>query len=249
MENTTFSRRDGREAHADITISPLSDGARPLGVLVFAVEATEHARLREQMTRVTEQHATAIEELQSTNEELETTNEELQSTNEELETTNEELQSTNEELETTVEELQAANAELATLNTELEARTAELKRLDSQHSGVINSFDIAIVVLDHAGVVKTWNKAAERMWLLNGEQVLNREFFSLPIPGIAQLPREPFDRVLHGAPGEIIPDLSYTLDGGRAGRAALRLTPLRDPHAAILGIVAVLSPVEGVAAS
>ena len=40
-------------------------------MVVFAVEATEHARLKEQMTRVAEQHATAIEELQSTNEELE----------------------------------------------------------------------------------------------------------------------------------------------------------------------------------
>ena len=131
MENTTFARRDGSQVHADIAISPLSEGSRLLGVVVFAVEATEHARLKEQMTRVAEQHATAIEELQSTNEELETTNEELQSTNEELETTNEELQSTNEELETTVEELQAANAELATLNAELESRTVELNRVDT----------------------------------------------------------------------------------------------------------------------
>jgi two-component system CheB/CheR fusion protein len=245
MENTTFSRRDGREVHADVTISPLTDGGRSLGVLVFAVEATEHARLREQMTRVTEQHATAIEELQSTNEELETTNEELQSTNEELETTNEELQSTNEELEATVEELQAANAELASLNAELEARTAEFNRLDSQHSGLINSLDTAIVVLDRSGVVKTWNKAAERMWLLNADHVLHRDFFTLPVPGIARLPREPFERVLQDASTESIPDVSYTVDGGRPGLATLRLTPLKDGQGAIDGIVAFLLPVDG----
>jgi two-component system CheB/CheR fusion protein len=242
MENTPFARRDGREAHADITIASLTDGSGQLGVLVFAVEATEHARLREQMARVAEQHATAIEELQSTNEELETTNEELQSTNEELETTNEELQSTNEELETTVEELQAANAELATLNTELEARSAELKRLDSQHNGLINSFDSALVVLDLAGIVKTWNKAAERMWLLSSQQVLNREFFALPIPGLAQLSREPFERVLHGAAPEVVPNLTYTREGGRPGRAALKLSPLRDSADGVIGIVAIFSP-------
>jgi two-component system CheB/CheR fusion protein len=231
MENTTFSRRDGREMHADITIAPLTDGARTFGVLVFAIDATEHARLREEMTRVTEQHATAIEELQSTNEELETTNEELQSTNEEL--------------ETTVEELQAANAELASLNAELEARTAEFNRLDSQHSGVINTLDTAIVVLDRSGAVRTWNKAAERMWLLHADQVLHRDFFTLPVPGIARLPREPFERVLQGAPTESIPDVAYTLEGGRPGRAALRLTPLVDAQGTIGGIVAFLLPANG----
>jgi two-component system CheB/CheR fusion protein len=81
MENASFSRRNGDTVHTDISITPLFEGHRLIGVLVFAVEATEHARLKEQMSRIAEQHATAIEELQSTNEELETTNEELQSTN------------------------------------------------------------------------------------------------------------------------------------------------------------------------
>jgi two-component system CheB/CheR fusion protein len=245
MENAAFTRRDGAPVHADIAISPLIEGQRLLGILVFAVEATEQARLREQMMRVAEQHATAIEELQSTNEELETTNEELQSTNEELETTNEELQSTNEELETTVEELQAANAELAALNTELEARTAELNRLDSEHNGVINSFDAAIVVLDRSLLVKTWNQAAERLWLLKGEHVLNRDFFSLPTPTIARLSREPFERIYHGASEQELSDLPYTRPGGQTGRASLRLTPLKDGSGSIIGIVAVLSPVDG----
>ena len=124
MDGITFSRRTGETVHANAIIAPLFETSRFIGVLVYVEDATDHARLKEQMTRIGEQHATAIEELQSTNEELETTNEELQSTNEELETTNEELQSTNEELETTVEELQAANAELAAVNSELEDRGA-----------------------------------------------------------------------------------------------------------------------------
>src|SRR5262249_16084445 len=112
-------RRNGEMVHADITISPLFEAYRLIGVLVYAIEATEHARLKEQMTRIAEQHATAIEELQSTNEELKTTSEELQSTNEELETTNEELQSTTEELETTVEDVQPATTDLGSPNPEL----------------------------------------------------------------------------------------------------------------------------------
>src|SRR5499433_2642359 len=148
MDDVTFTRRNGDMIHADVTISPLFEAYRLIGVLVYATEATEHARLKEQMARIAEQHATAIEELQSTNEELETTNEELQSTNEELETTNEELQSTNEELETTVEELQAANAELESLNKQLERRSTELKNLDDYQQSVLSSLQHAVIVLD-----------------------------------------------------------------------------------------------------
>src|SRR5262249_23721957 len=122
IEHATFTRRSGETVHAELTIVPLIEGNRIGAVVVYGTDATESARLKEQLMRLAEQHSTAIEELQSTNEELETTNEELQSTNEELETTNEELQSTNEELETTVEELQAANAELGSLNAQLERR-------------------------------------------------------------------------------------------------------------------------------
>src|SRR5438093_745338 len=86
MDDVMFTRRNGEAVHTDITIAPLFEASRFVGVLVYALEATEHARLKEQMSRIAEQHATAIEELQSTNEELETTNEELQSTNEPLET-------------------------------------------------------------------------------------------------------------------------------------------------------------------
>ncbi len=227
MENTTFARRDGTQVHADISIAPILEAQRLLGVVVFAVEATEHARLKEQMARVAEQHATAIEELQSTNEELETTNEELQSTNEEL--------------ETTVEELQAANTELAALNSELESRTAELNRVDSYHHSLINSFEQAIIVLDRAGVVRTWNQAAERTWGLRADHVVNRDFWSLPISGIGQLPRDAFERIWNGASRDEASSLAYTLPGGQTRQVVLRLTPLADGTGAVLGTVGIVS--------
>ena len=236
-------RRDGSRFTPTSTITPLFEGGRLIGILVFAVEATEHARLSEQMIRVAEQHATAIEELQSTNEELETTNEELQSTNEELETTNEELQSTNQELETTVEELQAANTELAALNEELEARTAELNRIDTQHNGIINGLDAGIVIIDRNGIVRAWNRAAERMWLLPSEHALNRDFSTLRIPGDG-IPRELLHNLLSGGPPQELQTVAHTGPGGQAGRAVLRLTSLQDGAGAVGGILAVVTRVE-----
>ena len=250
IESTAFTRRDGRQVHADITVAPLFDGSRLVGVILFGVDATEYARLKEQMTRVAEQHATAIEELQSTNEELETTNEELQSTNEELETTNEELQSTNEELETTVEELQAANADLGALNTELEARRAELNRLANDHTNLINSFESGLIVLDRDGTVRTWNHVVERMWGLRAEQTVQRDFFSLPVPAIAQLPREPFERVWRGTSvHEELREVTYSFPGGQSNRALLRLAPLRDGAGAVAGVVGLVIPDAGAASA
>jgi two-component system CheB/CheR fusion protein len=242
MGNVMLARRNGETIHADVTIEPLFEAHRLTGVVVFALEATEHARLKEQMTRVAEQHATAIEELQSTNEELETTNEELQSTNEEMETTNEELQSTNEELETTVEELQAANTELGALNAELEGRTAELHRLDAYHRSLVNSFEHGIVVLDSDGVVSTWNEVAEQMWGLRADQVVGRPFFALPIGDLALRAREAFDAVLAQHRPADVKDVPYTRPGGQALRGALRMLPLLNVQRECVGTMVLMLP-------
>ena len=231
IENVTFSRRGGDPAHADITIQPLFEGQRLTGIVVFAMEATEHARLKEQMNRVAEQHATAIEELQSTNEELETTNEELQSTNEEL--------------ETTVEELQAANTELGALNAELEGRTAELNRLDAYHRSIVNSLEHGVVVLDRHGTITTWNAIAEQMWGLRAEQTVGRQFFALPIGDVAQRAQRAFEQVIaSGDPGEV-PDVSYMRPGGQGAKGVIRLLPLRNAGRDVVGAFALLLPAPG----
>ena len=227
MDNAIFTRRNGETVHADISILPLFDAHRLVGVLVFATEATEHARLKEQMIRVAEQHATAIEELQSTNEELETTNEELQSTNEEL--------------ETTVEELQAANSELGTLNAELEGRTGELNRLDAFNRSLLDSLEAGIVVLDREGVVTAWNQTVERMWGLRSEHAVGRPFFALPVGDVGQQARAVFDAVVTTGEPMDLPDVVSTPPGGTARRVALRLQPLRGRTGEITGAIAVLT--------
>jgi two-component system, chemotaxis family, CheB/CheR fusion protein len=239
MDDVSFTRRNGDVVHADVTISPLFEAYRLIGVLVYATEATEHARLKEQMARIAEQHATAIEELQSTNEELETTNEELQSTNEELETTNEELQSTNEELETTNEELQAANSELGALNAELEGRSAELKRVDAYHLGLLNSMEQSIIVTDRALVVTTWNQPSERMWGLRAEQAIGRDLAALPLGDMVRMLRPALDTALKRESTVDVSGVPYTLPGGEVRKALVRIRPLRDGVGAVTGVIGV----------
>ena len=235
MDEATFTRRNGEIVYARITIAPLFEAYRFIGVLCHAEDATEYARLKEQMSRIAEQHATAIEELQSTNEELETTNEELQSTNEELETTNEELQSTNEELETTVEELQAANAELAALNGELEERGVELARLDGAHRGVVNSIDHGLIVIDRLGVVRTWNHAAERMWAVRAEHVMGREFFALRLGALTERTRDAFDRMLETQDVQQVDGVTFELPGATLQRAHVRIAPVKNDQGSTVG--------------
>ncbi len=244
MDDVSFTRRNGDVVHADITVAPLFDAYRLIGVLVYAIEATEHARLKEQMARIAEQHATAIEELQSTNEELETTNEELQSTNEELETTNEELQSTNEELETTVEELQSTNSELGALNAEVEARSIELKRLDAYHLGLLNSMEQSIFVTDRALVLTTWNQASERMWGLRAEQAVGRDLAALPLGEMVRMLRPALDTALKRETTAEVADVPFTLPGGVVGKAVVKVAPLREGVGTVIGVIGIAVPAE-----
>ena len=245
LDDVTFNRRTGEVVHANVTIAPLFESYRFIGLLVSVQDASEYVRLKDQRSRIAEQHATAIEELQSTNEELETTNEELQSTNEELETTNEELQSTNEELETTVEELQAANTELAALNAEFEERGAELTRFDAYHHGVVNSVEQALVVLDAHGVVRTWTSAAARIWHLDPEQAVGREFFDLPLGDLAGTGRGAFERMLTTGQAQEVARVAYTLAGGTGRHGRLRIAPVREPGGEVVGAIALVWPEDG----
>ena len=232
MDDVMFTRRNGEAVHTDITIAPLFEASRFVGVLVYALEATEHARLKEQMSRIAEQHATAIEELQSTNEELETTNEELQSTNEEL--------------ETTVEELQAANSELGMLNAQFDARSTELRRLDAYHRGLLNSMEQSIFVTDRSLLVTSWNQAAERLWGLRAEQVIGRELMLLPLADVVRMLRPALDTALKQETTAEVHDVPYTLPGGEVRKATVRVTPLRDAIGGVTGLVGFAVPADAV---
>ncbi|MBV9770213.1 MAG: PAS domain-containing protein [Bryobacterales bacterium] len=105
-------------------------------------------------------------DLRSIIEEQEATNEELQSASEEILSSNEELQSTNEELETSKEELQATNEELITLNDELQSRNGELATVNSDLNNLIDSLDVAHVMLDNDLRIRRFTSAAQRLFNL-----------------------------------------------------------------------------------
>ncbi|MGZ0153575.1 CheR family methyltransferase [Kribbella sp. WER1] len=178
--------------YLDIIVQPLTaDDGVVVGSSVVFVDTTTLTRLQLEVKRNREDLETAYEELQSTNEELETTNEELQSSIEELETTNEELQSTNEELETTNEELQSGNEELETMNEEIRIRSTELDEARTFLEGVLASVAAGVVVLDGELRVRSWNRGAEELWGLRGDEVQWQPFFQLdfglPTDGLVEV--------------------------------------------------------------
>ena len=218
MEDVAITRRSGDLLHADITISPLFDGHQLIGILVYAIDATEQTRLKEQTARIAEQHATAIEELQSTNEEL----------------------------ETTVEELQAANSELGMLNAQFDARSTELRRLDAYHRGLLNSMEQSIFVTDRSLLVTSWNQAAERLWGLRAEQVIGRELMLLPLADVVRMLRPALDTALKQETTAEVHDVPYTLPGGEVRKATVRVTPLRDAIGGVTGLVGFAVPADAV---
>jgi len=118
------------------------------------------------ITRLREELATVKESLQAIIEEQDATNEELKSANEEIQSSNEELQSTNEELETAREELQSTNEELTTLNQELQARNVELGQLNNDLANLLNTVNVALVILGTDLTVRRFTPLAEKLFNL-----------------------------------------------------------------------------------
>ncbi|WP_221066071.1 CheR family methyltransferase [Methylomagnum ishizawai] len=147
---------------------------RPASEPILRREATEPAPSRppespdreHELERLRQELAATKEYLQSVIESQEAFNEELRSANEEILSSNEELQSTNEELETAKEELQSANEELTTLNEELQTRNEELAKLNDDLTNLLNSTNIAIVMLDNDLRVRRFTPCAEKMFSL-----------------------------------------------------------------------------------
>ncbi len=88
---------------------------------------------------------------------------ELQSANEEAQSVNEEVQSINEELETSKEEIQSGNEELTTVNDELNHRNLEVSQLNSDLSNLIDSLQVAIVMVGRDLRIRRSSPAAARV--------------------------------------------------------------------------------------
>lgn len=133
----------------------------------------ELTRVNEDLQTANEELLLSTEEAQAATEEVETLNEELQATNEELETLNEELQATIEELNTTTDDLQARSLELQSLARDSER---EQERLEA----ILDSMDIAVLVVDAAGQDAFANATYQRMFGESGLVCLDESGEPLP---------------------------------------------------------------------
>jgi two-component system CheB/CheR fusion protein len=223
----------------DVQVAPLQEnGGGILGVVVTYTDVTPQLKLEEELQQSSRELESAYEELQSTNEELETTNEELQSTVEELETTNEELQSTNEELVTMNEELQSANEELQTINDELRQRSDELNQVNGFLESILTSLKSGVAVVDRNLHVLSWNRQAEKLWGLRGDEVRGHNFLNLDIGLPVGELRPAIRACLTGEAAHQEVEVGATNRRGRAVPCRVTLTPLAgrdgEPSGAIL---------------
>jgi len=134
-----------------------------------------------------------LEELECTREEMQTSQEELKSTNEELRSTNEELQSANQELTISKEEMQSLNEALQAVNMELQSKVAELMEANSDIKNVLNSTDIATLLLDNELNIRRYTDQLTKLIKLRPSDIgrLFTEMVSdLQYPEIADHARE-----------------------------------------------------------
>jgi two-component system CheB/CheR fusion protein len=116
-----------------------------------------------QIARLEHELESSREYLQAVTEQFEAANEALQVSNEEGQSANEEFQSINEELETSKEEIQSSNEELTTINDELSNRNLELAQLSSDLTNLINSVQVALVIIALDFRIRRFNPMAEKL--------------------------------------------------------------------------------------
>jgi two-component system, chemotaxis family, CheB/CheR fusion protein len=116
---------------------------------------------------ITEDHVDYLkEQLKNTVSEMVASQETSRLVMEELQSANEELQSTNEELTTSKEEMQSLNEELMSVNAELLMKNEALIRTDDDVRNLLNSTDIAILILDEKFVVKRFTNKIKHIFNL-----------------------------------------------------------------------------------
>ena len=147
------------EPHAPDPSAP----GHPVGARVPDDAGQESKSLLNEVNRLTQELAATREYLQSVTEEHDAGIEELQSANEEAQSANEELQSVNEELETSKEEIQSASEELATVNDELNHRNLELSQINDDLVNLVNSIQIAIVIVGADLRIRRISPTAEKL--------------------------------------------------------------------------------------
>ncbi|MBF9036782.1 PAS domain-containing protein [Rhodobacterales bacterium HKCCE2091] len=120
------------------------------------------ARFQEDPEGVDSTIARLESEIESLQEMLSVTAEDLGVSNEELQTTNEELTVSNEELQANNEEMQSINEELHTVNAENAEKIQQLEAANADIENLLDTADLAIVLLDDELLIRRYNTAFTR---------------------------------------------------------------------------------------
>ena len=167
--NVTATRYHGGHGAGELLLIAFEDaGPRKLKTRKEGRPAPRDAG---RVARLEQELWDAREQLQMVSAGKQSPDEELRSYNEELQSANEELQSMNEEFETSKEELQSLNEELATVNAELQGKTEELSSTNDDLRNLLDSTNIATVVLDTRLCVKRFTPEVTKVINLVQEDV------------------------------------------------------------------------------
>jgi len=141
--NRTPTRRAGNKANGRVLPTAQS-------------VAAQKAELRRQLAEVRREFRTMAKQQALTSRELRSANQELQSANEELQSINEEMDCSREEMQSGYDELESTNDALLKLTSELTAENGELR-------SVLNSLQMAIVLVDGDMRIKRFTPDMHRM--------------------------------------------------------------------------------------
>lgn len=175
---------EGSQRHrAELTVQPLHEPQSLRGLVLVVVKltpmaarATARARRPTVQELAAELHTVRAEnralrdeiralrhERVTSREELLAANEELQLAIERLGATSEELQSMNEELASSKQDLQWKNEELQALNMQLRARVADLELAHGDIHSLLESTQVAMLLLDRDLIVRRFTALAVKL--------------------------------------------------------------------------------------
>lgn len=121
------------------------------------------------------------------------------------------------------------------------AQYDELRRTDERRRALIEASPLAIVDLDTAGCVRTWNPAAERIFGWRADEVLGQ-----PLPWVPGEFRDEFEellgRVLGGEPLDGVPIVRRRKDG-RTVELSLSAAPLAGDDGNVYGLMSIVADI------
>lgn len=167
--------RDGRQRTLRLVVVPVRGDRSAAGrhFSVSFIQETEigppapvSAEQEPMVERLERELRITRDDLESSIQDLAAANEALLTANEEVTSVNEELQSSNEELETSKEELQSLNEELTTVNVQLQEKVSELEATSNDLNNLLDSSEVATVILDTGRRIRRFTPAATRHFAL-----------------------------------------------------------------------------------